>query len=516
MNMKKLASLLLALLMVMSVATAMAEISNKKISPENFLYIRSRDLNGSIEVTNPVDSQTYTAHKIFDVMYDGNGNFAYTIDESNEWFEDVAEYEAVELTQVGTLSTYVVEVTENFSAADFAAYLKTKVGDKKAGVTLEKGEDGKTDVDKLPHGYYFVTSTMGALCSLTTTTPHAKITEKNEAPVVTKEVQEDSTGAWGETNDADIGQVVNFRATITVKSGAQNYILHDTMSEGLTYTGVTSVTVNGEAVDADNYAVKTPGDCGCTFEVVFENSFIDAMTKLIVVNEETKQVTYPTIVVEYSAVLNENAVVGADGNPNEVKLQYGDENKPSYTPVDTTITYTWDVDVEKYAIVEIENEDGTTTKTEVNLSGATFTLSKNADGSNPFKLHNLGDNNYEVCVAANCEKEHVTSITTTETGTFHIEGLDADTYYLTETQAPVGYNLLSAPIKVVIDNKGVVTVVGEQGEMVEVNTVRVLNTTGSQLPETGGTGTTMLYIVGGALMLAAFVLIVSKRRATEN
>ena len=509
MNMKKLASLLLALLMVMSVATAMAEISDKKISPENFLYIRSRAADGSITVTNPVDSQTYTAHKIFDVMYDGNGNFAYTIDESNEWFNDVAKYEAVKLTQVGTLSTYVVEVAGNFSAADFAAYLKTKVGDKKAGVTLEEGEDGVTDVTGLPHGYYFVTSTMGALCSLTTTTPHAKITEKNEKPEVTKEVQEDSTGEWGETNDADIGQVVNFRATVTVQEGTENYILHDTMSTGLTFNGIDQVKVfiGDQEITADgNFEVRvgTETENPCTFEVVFKNEFI------------AKQAAGTDIVITYSATVNSGAVVGLPGNPNEVKLQYGDVTSPAYTPVDTTITYTWDVDVEKYAIVEIKHEDGTTEKQEVKLTGATFTLSTRADGSNPFKLHNLGDNNYEVCVAANCERDHVTSITTTETGTFHIKGLDADTYYLTETQAPVGYNLLSAPIKVVIDNKGVVTVVGEQGEMVEVPTVRVLNTTGSQLPSTGGTGTTMLYIVGGALMLAAFVLIVSKRRATEN
>ncbi len=498
MNMKKLASLLLALLMVMSVATAMAEISDKKISPENFLYIRSRAADGSITVENPVASQTYTAYKIFDVMYDKTEkNYAYTIESDGEWFAVVAEYakkpdSGLTLTQVGTLNTWVVEHTNAFSAADFAAYLKTQLDDEKTGKLLVEGENGQISVDQLPHGYYFVTSTMGALCSLTTTDPDAMIREKNEKPAVTKEVQEDSTGEWGETNDADIGQVVNFRATVTVQEGTENYILHDTMSTGLTFNGIDQVKVfiGDQEITADgNFEVRvgTETENPCTFEVVFKNEFI------------AKQDAGTDIVITYSATVNSGAVVGKDGNPNEVKLQYGDVNNPAYTPVDTTITYTWDMDVLKYA-------DGDETKV---LKGAKFIL------LNAAKTHvaKIVDGKFVEWVEIKAEtKLSDYELTTDENGKIEIDGLDADTYHLRETAAPNGYNLLTKDVTVVI--------IGAEsdGTTLTYTTVvaKIENKAGSQLPETGGTGTTMLYIVGGALMLAAFVLIVSKRRATEN
>lgn len=99
-------------------------------------------------------------------------------------------------------------------------------------------------------GYYLVDSSLGALCSLNTTDPNATIKEKNDPPSLDKKVMEDSTGEYGESNTADIGETVFFKATITAQPGAENYVLHDTMSAGLSYTGVTGVTLNGANVVA--------------------------------------------------------------------------------------------------------------------------------------------------------------------------------------------------------------------------------------------------------------------------
>ena len=175
-------------------------------------------------------------------------------------------------------------------------------------------------------------------------------------------------------------------------------------------------------------------------------------------------------------------------------------NEPSgTTPPSTTTTYTWKVDVFKYTM------NG---ETETALAGATFTLSKSKDGSNPIVLVSEGNNVYRV--AKTGETGTVTEITTDATGRFTIKGLDADTYYLTETKAPDGYNKLAGPVTIVIGENGVVngTTEAPQG----VNEVKVLNQTGAELPSTGGIGTTIFYVAGGVLVIGAAALLIAKRK----
>lgn len=349
--------------------------------------------------------------------------------------------------------------------------------------------------NSLDLGYYLVDTTLGTLCSLDTTNPDVVMEEKNEVPTNVKTVEEDSTGAWGATNDADIGQVVNFKSTITAQPGAENYVFHDKMSEGLTYTGDAKIYTDEamtQELAAGNYMVNDTPDDSDTFDITFEQDYLNTITAV------TK------LYVKYSATLNESAKVGIAGNPNESKLSYGEINqdtgKPgSTTPPSETKTYTWDVDVFKYTM------NGETEKA---LAGATFTLSKNADGSNPIALVSEGNNVYRV--AKTNETATVTEITTDATGKFTIKGLDADTYYLTETAAPAGYNKLAAPVTIVIGENGVVngTTEAPQG----VDEVKVLNQSGTELPSTGGIGTTIFYIVGGVLVVGAVVLLVTKKR----
>ena len=261
------------------------------------------------------------------------------------------------------------------------------------------------------------------------------------------------------------------------------------MSAGLTYTGVTGVTLNGTAVDAsNNYTVVTDGLAdGCTFEVRFTQAFCDTLKA----NDQ--------IVISYTATLNENAVIAGEGNPNTSKVSYGDSSNTKYTPDSQTKTYTWDVDVFKYTM------NG---ETETALAGATFTLSKNTDGSNPITLISKGNNVYRV--AKTGETGTVTEITTDATGKFTIAGLDADTYYLTETAAPAGYNKLAGPVTVVIGENGVVNATTEASQ--GVDEVKVLNQTGTELPSTGGIGTTIFYVVGGVLVVGAVALLIVRRR----
>lgn len=284
---------------------------------------------------------------------------------------------------------------------------------------------------------------------------------------------------------------MNFKSTITAQAGAQNYVFYDTMSLGLTYTGVTGVTLNDNSVAADNYTVVTEGltDGGCTFEVRFKQAFCDTLKA----NDK--------IVISYSAVLNKDAVVAGEGNPNESKLTYGDEGKTETKP-SVTKTFTWKMDVLKH-----NDKDA-------GLAGAKFVLSKNSDGSNLIALIHSGNNTYRVAAAG--ETEHViTEITTDQTGKFTITGLDSDTYYLIETAAPAGYNVLKEPVKVTISDKGQLAVI-ENEISKDVAEVRVLNNAGAELPSTGGIGTTVFYVLGGLLVVCVGVLLITKRRMNKN
>lgn len=482
-NAKRLASLLLALVLVFALAVpAFAEGGT-----------------GSITINDAVVGQTYTIYQILDLeSYNASAN-AYAYKATTAWSTFINS-DAIKGTYVEVDAQGYVTWKTGADAAAFAKaaqkYAKDNSIANQGSVTATTTTVSFTGLDL---GYYLVDTTLGTLCSLDTTNPDVVMEEKNEVPTNVKTVEEDSTGNYGEKNDADIGQTVNFKSTITAQKGAENYVFHDTMSAGLTYTGVTGITLKGAAVDASNYTVVTESlTDGCTFEVRFTQAFCDTLAA----NDQ--------IVISYTATLNENAVIAGEGNPNTSKVSYGDSSNTKYTPDSQTKTYTWDVDVFKYTM------NG---ETETALAGATFTLSKNADGSNPISLVSEGNNVYRV--AKTGETGTVTEITTDATGKFTIKGLDADTYYLTETAAPAGYNKLAAPIKVTIDNNGNVkyatktTANGEYGSEVSADSekgIKVLNQSGAELPSTGGMGTTLFYILGSVLVLGAGVLLVVKKR----
>ena len=479
--MKKILSIAMALVLMLAMAgTAMA-------AQEGTLT------GGSITINDAVPGQTYKAYQILYLeSYNATaGAYAYKANSAWEtWLRTQTTYLSFDA------QGYVTWV-ENADPAAFAKLAQVEAAKMTADATATapaaaEGETYSTvKFENLKLGYYLVDTTLGTLCSLDTTNPDVVMEEKNEVPTNVKTVEEDSTGNYGDKNDADIGQTVNFKSTITAQAGAENYVFHDKMSAGLTYTGVTGITLNGKSVDASNYTVVTEGlTDGCTFEVRFIQAFCDTLKA----NDQ--------IVISYKATLNENAVVGLPGNPNESKLSYGDSSMSSsnVTPPSQTTTYTWDVDVFKYTM------DG---ETETALAGATFTLSKNADGSNPIALVSESNNVYRV--AKTGETGTVTEITTDITGKFTIKGLDADTYYLTETAAPAGYNKLASAVTITIGDNGVVngTTEATQG----VDEVKVLNQSGAELPSTGGIGTTIFYVIGAALVIGAIVILVAKKRA---
>ena len=315
--------------------------------------------------------------------------------------------------------------------------------------------------------------------------------EKNEVPTNVKTVQEDSTNNYGDKNDADIGQTVNFKSTITAQAGAENYVFHDTMSAGLTYTGVTGITLNGTAVDASNYTVTAPAADGDTFDVTFTQAFCDTLKA----NDK--------IVISYSATLNENAVIAGEGNPNTSKVSYGDSSNTKYTPDSQTKTYTWDLDVLKYAN---GNENNVLADAQfVLLNSAKTKVATIASG----KVTGWA-NVPEAATDGTVTWPGNTVLTTNENGKIEIDGLDADTYYLREVKAPDGYNKLAEDVKVEITGA---TTDGDGKQTYTTVVAKINNQSGTELPSTGGIGTTIFYVIGAALVIGAIVVLIAKKRA---
>ena len=477
-NIKKLASLLLALVMVFAVSAAMAE-------------------TGSITINDAIVDQTYTIYEILDLeSYNASAN-AYAYKATTAWSTFINS-DAIKGTYVNVDDQGYVTWIENADAAAFAKAAQKYAKDNKitnqGSVTATTTTVSFTGLDL---GYYLVDTTLGTLCSLDTTNPNVIMEEKNEVPVNVKTVEEDSTGNYGEKNDADIGQTVNFKSTITAQAGAQNYVFHDEMSAGLTYTGVTGITLNGTAVDAtNNYTVVTEGlTDDCTFEVRFTQAFCDTLKA----NDQ--------IVISYTATVNENAKVGLEGNPNESKLSYGEINattgKPcGTTPPSKTTTYTWDVDVLKYA-------NGDETKV---LKDAQFALLNSAKTKAATIVNGKVTGWADVPTAVadgTITWPANTVLTTDENGKIEIDGLDADTYYLHEVKAPAGYNKLAEDVRIVITG----ATEGQDGKLSYTTVVaKVNNQSGTELPSTGGIGTTIFYVIGGVLVIGAAALLIARRK----
>ena len=488
--MKRVVSTLLALVLVLALAGTAAAAGE-----------------GSITIDNAVKGKTYTIYRIFDLDSHSEDYQALNYKVSAKWTAFFAEgAEGLNYVDIDELG--YVTWKENASAADFAAKAIAFAKAQNIANDGQKTADSSTVAfTVLELGYYLVQSDLGALCSLDTTMPDVTIKEKNSEPTVEKEVKEDSNGDFGQTNDADIGQTVEFKTTITVVDGQpKGYVLHDTMSAGLTFNKTTVEVKIGERIltAGTDYTLVTEGlNDGCTFEV----RFID--DKDGEGNATGSHALKPNdvVTVTYSATVNANAVVGDKGNPNTTKLNYTEGSTTTKeTPESKTYTYVWKFDVLKYT----KKND-----TDTPLAGAKFVLYKTVDGKNYYVKVTDGK------VTGWTEtKAEGTVFETPDDGSFIISGLDADTYYLEEVEAPAGYNKLAAPVKVTITatidatiNVGTATVTyGENS----TGTVKIENKTGVELPSTGGVGTTIFYVIGGLLMAVAVVLLVTKKKMSAT
>lgn len=485
-HLKKLAGCLLALVMILTMSNvAVVNAANG-----------TNDNSGSITINNAIKGHTYNAYQIlvlesYNTDADPNGDgekegaYAYKANQYwKDWLETQTQY--VSIDKQG----YVTWVKD----ADAAAFAKAALAHAadnniQPAATQIVGKDATSTTIKftdLNLGYYLIDTTVGTLCSLDTTIPDVTMQEKNVVPPVKKQVKEDSTGNWGDENTAEIGQTVEFKTTISAKPGAQGYVLHDVMSAGLTLDP-DSIEVTGlrkgQGTESGDYHVVTTGlSDGCTFEVVFHQSYLDTIS------------TKTDIVVTYEAVVNENAQISPSANPNRTTLKYGEDSKFETIPSETQ-TYTFKVDV-----VKTDGADKV-------LDGAQFKLYDAKTGGNEIELIKISDGAYRLAKDGESGVEYITTVN----GQLEIKGFDANTnYYLEETKAPDGYNKLAERVEIAVKEANLDATVSNNTW--QSGGVHIVNNTGSLLPGTGGMGTTVLYMAGGVLVIAAGALLIFRRR----
>ena len=455
--------------------------------------------NGTITVNKATDNETYNVYQILELESYNKAAGAYAYKITDTWKGFAATAEAKKFFTVDNQN--YVKWTGKTDADSVQVFVKAALAyAKNNGIQPTQtatAANGSVSFRGLNYGYYAVDSSIGSLCMLDSTTPNMNINDKNEGTTNDKLVWEDGHG-YQRMNDSYIGGIVKYKSTIAVASeGPKNLSFHDKMEEGLTLD-VSSVTVTKEgsntrlAEDTD-YKLTTGTADGCTFEIEFTQAYTDTLQAGDKLN------------VDYKATLNEKAKI--DGpNENESYIKYGNNTttKPSVTK-----TYTWSLDVFKY----------TNKNDEKALAGAEFTLKKADDNwkvtGEALHFTKTGGDTYR-----NDANGAYASLTTGNSGKLNLEGLERGNYILEEIKAPDGYNKLEKSIKVVIEASPVyetselTSIVKVEDKEVADRLVKVLNVTGTNLPSTGGMGTTVFYLVGTILVIGGGIVLVARKRAS--
>lgn len=465
----------------------------------------------SYTISFPTDAKyqghTYEVYQIFTGDFDGKvlSNVKYGENGTKAAGAEVTAEELKQLTDVnveGKTDQEKLDVIKTFAKLENPVATLTKTDTSYAaapGYYLIKDKDGS--VSSNDANTLYITKVVGDVA----------ISPKSDVPSFEKKVKDtnDTTGEtsdWQDSADYDFGDKVPFQLKATLPSNYADYktyylAFHDVEETGLSFNADSvKVAVDGKAVDAANYTVKTAGlTDGCTFEVVFTD------LKTAVAAAKAGSV----ITVDYTSTLTKQAVLGNQGNVNKAKLQFsnnpnseqGGESTPTgETPWDNVIVFTYEVVVNKVN----ENKKA--------LKGAAFKLEKKLNGGTTTS---------------------VKEFTAGEDTSFTFSGLDDGDYILTETATPAGYNTIKPITFTVTANHNIEwTTGGRVDVLTKLNgnaasgeitftadlpagslTTNVVNVKGSNLPSTGGMGTVLLYVAGIAVfVLAGATLVMALRR----
>ncbi|MCL2772550.1 MAG: SpaH/EbpB family LPXTG-anchored major pilin [Oscillospiraceae bacterium] len=600
-----LVAVMIAILMIPVMNVAAADPVDHPMIPDSVGQGLTDEANtdGSIVISAPngisLADSTFSIYQIYRLeSFDiDNNTYAYTINTPFEGFDAYVHSSAnnflVDSTSANiTLQEYLESNTVDTSDGPVLAAAKA-IELTQALMDYIKGTPAPTDLAKytitatapstlatgdtlsitgIPLGYYMIMSddykttdpnndtpvpTVKSLCVLTTTNKEADITIKADAPTLDKQVwndKKDGGADWDNHTDVNIGDTVNFQLVSHVPdmNGYDSYVfnVHDMMSPGLTYNDDIAVSITGATLVPADYKVEysTNGNDYYTDTADTDLNYVVGQPLYIKVSF-THFIDYMdlkghSVVVTYSATLNEEATINNQSNPNEAWLEYSNNpytDDKGETPHSIVHVYTFDINVHKYTDNGAPNTPLANAKFELyRENDVTYnSVTDSYTYSNPveFTTYQVSDPNVEPAdgltniykVAKTTDTNKITEFTSPLTGNIQLIGLEAGVYYLKETAAPQGYNALTAPIKVEITytvnpDTGVMAANGYTVNVTDLNqpallrtavvvsVVKVQNNTGNELPHTGGIGRTIFYIGGTLLVvIAGFALIVRSK-----
>lgn len=502
---RKLASLLLALVMVFALATTAfaQEVTHKDGG------------KGSITISNAAKGETYTIYKLFDATVNADGSsIAYTgtIPESLEKYFKADD------------NGYISATPEATDGANMSEGLKTALKAWTAGATATataKSDGSALTFNGLAYGYYVVTTTQGnSVISVDSTKPNVDIVDKNSSTPsgLTKTATATATSTDKSFSIGDtVTYTVRFKTSNYDGAGKDakkivSYTIEDTLPKFLSDVKVTSIIVDN---DGDE---ETTGD-----QTKIDAQF-DANKKIVIdwYDEDNHQFLYnngATITITYTAVVTEKAAIDGAGNTNKVTVTWTTEdNKPGSGKLENEETiFTYAIALKKV------NDKGNP------LPGAVFEF--------PFYVKSTPDatDGAYIYAGINPGEGLTNKITTPKDGVIVVKGVASGSYTITEFKAPDGYNKLTGSVTVTAvktnsTSTNTIVYLDENGDTTEKKTekevkveipniaataVVVVNKAGTQLPSTGGMGTTIFYVLGSALVLGAVVLLVTKKRMSD-
>lgn len=458
-TLKKLGSFLLAAIMMMALAVPVAAAGN-----------------GKITITNASASQTYTAYKVFDATYnETTKTTAYSVQAGDvKTAAEAANSPFVVASSQNSEGAYAVSLKEGATTQDVLNWMEANKGSFTEAGTQTPVSGNTVEFD-VAYGYYYITSSLGAAVTVNTNTPSVEVIDKNTTnPDIPSDGGKKIVTGENTTvsaNSAAIGDTVDFQVTFN----ATNFETKDGVTTKITEYTITD-TPNALKIDADTIVVTVDG-----VPVEPTVKTVDAQTGIMTIKLAWVDAAGNSIYASPAAVkVTYSAVVTADAQDgsatNGATISYNDKEIEGGTT--ETKTYSFE-------LTKTDNENA-------QLTGAEFRLYDAQTGGNEIAVVKNQDGSYRVAAA---EEGGVVI----EAGKVTVKGLKGDTtYYLEETKAPEGYNMLTERVPVTIGTTN--------------TSVSVINESGAELPSTGGMGTTIFYVLGGLMVVFAGVLLITKKR----
>ena len=474
--------------------------------------------DGSIKVTNATKGQTYEAFLIFTANPsnpdDVTQNITYTATAAQVAVSGFDTYFDKIVDEDGN---YTISKKSTAQDNDIITWVKTNINSLKQGSAITGAwiDNDTIEFSDLAYGYYYITSSLGTLVTIDTAGKDISVYDKNETTptgpdkkitdednVIDSSLDQENVSLT--ENATSVGSKESFKVTFN----ATNWVKSDdaqTAGSGSEGTKVTewnfidtptglaidastvAITVNGTDVTSTVTDIAVDADTGV---LTFTIPWVDAEGKHLYATQTSGSELIP-VVVTYDATITEDAATAVA--PNEVEVKYNNDTRLGNKV--TTNTYTY-----KFKLEKLDENSAA-------LDGAEFELyfGTTASDSAPaltFTVDDDGNYRYD----PNGSVTHIAPTGATATAT--IIGLDDASYMLREVVVPAGYNKAAdTPVT------GLSRVDTADAQTTKIS---VTNLKGTELPSTGGIGTTIFYVIGAILVVGAGILLVTRRRMSAN